>query len=120
MSRYWYAIYMFFTDIRLGTKSRPAKIRPARLSMCILFYNNRGIILEHQSQESKDQKNPDNIPFWRVVLSVLQASFGVQTSSNRERDFSKGSFWPFVVAAFIFTIVFILTIAGIVSLVLPD
>lgn len=71
--------------------------------------------------ESKNnlQKQAD-IPFWRVVLSVIQASFGVQNAANRERDFSSSSIWPYVVAAVLFTVLFVLSIAFIVKLVLPD
>ena len=29
--------------------------------------------------------------FWEVVMSVLAAALGVQTSKNRERDFTKGN-----------------------------
>jgi len=72
-------------------------------------------------EESKNNlQKQDGIPFWRVVLSVLQASFGVQNPANRERDFSSRSIWPFVVAALIFTVLFVFSIAFIVKLVLPD
>jgi hypothetical protein len=67
------------------------------------------------------QKEPSKpIPFWRVVVSVIQASFGVQSNRNRERDFTTGKFLPFVVAALLFTGLFVLTIVFVVSLVLPD
>ncbi len=71
--------------------------------------------------ESKNnlQKQADT-PFWRVVLSVIQASFGVQSPANRERDFASRSIWPYVVAALLFTVLFVLSIAFIVKLVLPD
>lgn len=71
--------------------------------------------------ESKNnpQKQAD-IPFLRVVLSVIQASFGVQNPANRERDFGSRSIWPYVAAALIFTVLFVLSIAFVVTLVLPD
>jgi hypothetical protein len=77
--------------------------------------------VEQGSDESKNspQKQAD-IPFWRVVLSVLQASFGVQNPQNRERDFNSRSIWPFVTAALIFTVLFVLGVALVVKLVLPD
>jgi hypothetical protein len=94
--------------------------------------------LEHQPGESKDadngahkdtqgrdkshdksgDKSHDNIPFWRVVLSVIQASFGVQNPANRERDFKQGSIMPFVVAAVLFTVLFVVTLLLVVNLVL--
>jgi uncharacterized membrane protein YidH (DUF202 family) len=71
--------------------------------------------VKHQISESKN----DKIPFWRVVLSVIQASFGVQSRQNRERDFKQGQWLPYVVAALLFTTVFVLVLAFIVKLVLP-
>jgi hypothetical protein len=77
--------------------------------------------VDQAPDESKNnlQKQAD-IPFWRVVLSVIQASFGVQNQANRERDFASRSIWPFVAAALIFTVLFVLSIALVVKLVLPD
>ena len=71
-------------------------------------------IVKHRIAESKK----DKIPFWRVVLSVIQASFGVQTRENRERDFKQGNWLPYVVAALLFTAVFVLVLMFIVRLVL--
>jgi hypothetical protein len=73
--------------------------------------------MNQQNPESQPSKS---IPFWKVVLSVIQASFGVQSNSNRERDFTQGKLWAFVIAALLFTVVFVLTIVFVVSLVLPD
>ncbi|MDY6982213.1 MAG: DUF2970 domain-containing protein [Pseudomonadota bacterium] len=71
--------------------------------------------MKHQITESKNEK----IPFWRVVLSVIQASFGVQSRQNRERDFKQGNWLPYVVAALLFTTLFVLVLALVVKLVLP-
>ncbi|MDC0598895.1 DUF2970 domain-containing protein [Gammaproteobacteria bacterium] len=60
------------------------------------------------------------MPFWRVVLSVIQASFGVQNKKNRERDFQQGSPLPFIIAALIFTVLFVLTLVFVVKLVLSQ
>ncbi len=74
-----------------------------------------------EENHAANQPAPDQpIPFWRVVLSVIQASFGVQNRKNRERDFASGKFLPFVVAALLFTALFVLSIALVVRLVLPD
>jgi hypothetical protein len=75
------------------------------------------------SEENHATNEPavkQTIPFWRVVLSVMQASFGVQNRTNRERDFASGKFLPFVVAALLFTALFVLSIALVVRLVLPE
>lgn len=57
---------------------------------------------------------------WQVVGSVLAASFGVQSSKNRERDFKEGSFKTFVIAGILFTAIFIATIYLVVSTVLEN
>lgn len=76
--------------------------------------------MEQAPDESKNpQQKQADIPFWRVVLSVIQASFGVQSATNRQRDFGSRSIWPFVVAALLFTVLFVLGLALIVKLVLP-
>ena len=84
------------------------------------------ILDQQQSDQQADQhrqadKSPEKsgkIPFYRVVLSVLQASFGVQSEHNRERDFTSGKFMPYVVAAVLFTILFVITLIVIVNMVL--
>lgn len=75
---------------------------------------------EESKNTDKNSEKPAKVPFLSVVLSVIQASFGVQNPGNRERDFKSSSIMPFVVAAVLFTVVFILTLVLIVSLVLPD
>ncbi|MGV3591345.1 MAG: DUF2970 domain-containing protein [Gammaproteobacteria bacterium] len=70
--------------------------------------------MKHRISESKNGK----IPFWRVVLSVIQASFGVQSRQNRERDFKQGNWLPYVVAALLFTSLFVLALMFVVRLVL--
>lgn len=67
----------------------------------------------------KDKEQPSEVPFWKTMLSVMRASFGVQSRKNKERDFTGGSVKTFVAAALIFTTVFVLTLVVIVSLVLP-
>ncbi|MES3006370.1 MAG: DUF2970 domain-containing protein [Pseudomonadota bacterium] len=74
--------------------------------------------MSEREEESQDVKQA-NIPFWRMLLSVMQASFGVQNKANKERDFASGSIKGFVVAAVIFTAIFIAVLVTIVRLVLP-
>lgn len=76
--------------------------------------------MNQASRESKklNQKQSD-IPFYRVVLSVIQASFGVQHPDNRARDFGSRSILPYVVAALLFTAFFITALVVIVKLALP-
>jgi hypothetical protein len=71
------------------------------------------------SEESSRDVGKVKIPFWRMLLSVMQASFGVQNKANKERDFASGSITGFIMAALIFTAIFIAVLVTIVRLVLP-
>ena len=71
------------------------------------------------SEQEKSPTKQESLPFWRMFLSVFQASFGVQNKKNKQRDFEKGSVKGFVAAALIFTVLFVITLVIIVSLVLP-
>jgi hypothetical protein len=53
-----------------------------------------------------------------VVKSILAAAIGVQTNKNRKQDFEEGNLLAFIIGGFIFTLVFIVTIATIVGFVL--
>ena len=56
----------------------------------------------------------------QVVGSVLSAAFGVQSSSNRERDFKHGKARVFIVTGIVFTVLFIATVFLVVKLVLTQ
>lgn len=70
---------------------------------------------ENGSSEDESGK----LPFWKMMISVMQASFGVQNRANKERDFNSGSVKGFIAAALIFTALFILTLVIVVRMVLP-
>tara|TARA_R100001143_G_C3344243_1_gene125888 strand:- start:649 stop:975 length:327 start_codon:yes stop_codon:yes gene_type:complete len=63
-------------------------------------------------------QKPEHIPFWRIMLSVIQASIGVQSEENRKRDFTQGRLLPFIIAALIFTVSFVLLVMLVVRLAL--
>lgn len=69
-------------------------------------------------QGSTQQRKAEPLSFWQTLLSVGQASFGVQNQKNKQRDFEQGSIKGFVAAALIFTVVFVLTLVVIVNVVL--
>lgn len=48
--------------------------------------------------------------FWQTVGSVLAAFFGVQSSKNRQRDFTRGNPKVFIVVGLLVTAAFILTV----------
>lgn len=60
----------------------------------------------------------DKPGFWQVVLSVLAALFGVQTETNRQRDFSAGNPLVYIVVFIILLSLFVLLVSGVVTLVL--
>jgi len=66
---------------------------------------------------SDDEKE---ISLFRVVMSVVAAMFGVQSSKNRERDFAKGRPAAYIIVGLIMTLLFILTIWTVVSLVIAN
>ncbi len=61
-----------------------------------------------------DQNKPG---FFDIVISVISAAFGVQSSKNHVRDFGGGSATPYIVGGIIFTVVFILAIVAVVKMV---
>ncbi|NKC00783.1 MAG: DUF2970 domain-containing protein [Pseudomonadales bacterium] len=61
---------------------------------------------------------PTPLTFWQVLHSTLAAAFGVQSSKNRERDFTRGKASQFILMGIGFTVVFVLVMVGIVTLIL--
>ncbi len=53
-----------------------------------------------------------------VFKSVMAGFFGVQSSKNRERDFTHGKPIHYIIVGLVFTVIFILSVWGVVSLVL--
>jgi len=53
-----------------------------------------------------------------VIWSVLAALFGVQTEANRKRDFSQKNPLPYIIVFVILLVLFVLSVAGIVKLVM--
>ena len=66
----------------------------------------------------KDEDSEKKLSLVDVAISTCAAAFGVQSSKNRKRDFSKGNPLIFVVSGAVFTIAFVLIIVGIVRLVI--
>lgn len=65
-----------------------------------------------------DPANNKPPTFWQMVQSVAAAAFGVQSGKNRARDFTHGKPSHFVMLGILFTVVFALTLFGIVQLVM--
>ncbi|MFN3236096.1 MAG: DUF2970 domain-containing protein [Pseudomonadales bacterium] len=72
-------------------------------------------------QDGQGQSDQEKQPgLFQVTLSVMAAALGVQSEANRQRDFSQRSPLPYILGGLIFTVLFVLTIVGVVMLVLPD
>jgi len=71
-------------------------------------------------QEAKSQEDAEepSLSFLQIAGSAVAAAFGVQSSRNRERDFSRGKISHFVVAGVVFTAAFVLIMILVVNLVI--
>lgn len=56
--------------------------------------------------------------FRQVLGSVLAGALGVQSSKNRERDFSQNSFLPYIIGGIVFTVLFVGGLALLVNILL--
>lgn len=56
----------------------------------------------------------------QVMASTVAAAFGVQSSRNRQRDFTHGKAWHFILAGIVFTVVFVVGMVWVVGLVLDS
>ena len=65
---------------------------------------------------SENEKPPT---FLQIAMSVIAAAFGVQSDDNHKRDFANGNPLAFIIGGLIFTVVFVLSVIGVVSFVLP-
>ena len=54
----------------------------------------------------------------QVVKSVLAAFIGVQSETNRKKDFEHGSLSTYLITGFIFTVLFVVAIIFLVSAIL--
>jgi hypothetical protein len=71
-----------------------------------------------ETQKEKPEIKPPTL--WQTVKSVNAAFFGVQSSKNRERDFTKGKASHFIVIGILMTVVFVFVILFFVKLALKN
>ncbi len=67
----------------------------------------------------ENESKPERLSFWQMLGSTLAAAFGVQSSKNRERDFTHGKASHFIFMGIAFTVIFVLAVVAVVKLVLP-
>jgi hypothetical protein len=68
-----------------------------------------------RTEKSNQEKPPSLI---RVLGSVLASMFGVQSSRKREEDFVYGKPSHYIIVGLLVTVVFILSVWGVVQLVM--
>jgi hypothetical protein len=64
------------------------------------------------------EQQQEKVGLFSVVMSVFAAMFGVQSARNREKDFQHGRPAAYIIVGIIMTVLFVLTVWGIVSLVM--
>lgn len=67
-----------------------------------------------------DEQEKRPVSFWTALGSVFRAAFGVQKRSAMERDLKKVNAPVFIVAALVFLLAFIGTVALVVKVVLSQ
>lgn len=75
------------------------------------------------SPERKPDDNPEenkSLTFGQMAMSTLAAAFGVQSSANRNRDFTKGKPLHFILFGIGFTIILVLVVVTVVRTVLAN
>jgi hypothetical protein len=73
---------------------------------------------QNDTEQAGEQVHKPNL--LQVIGSVLMAGLGVQSKKNKERDFKHGSFKAFVIVGLIVTVLFVVTVATVVSTVLDS
>ena len=63
-------------------------------------------------------RDGQKLSFLQVLGSVLASFIGVQKDATRERDFKRGRARDFILVGILLTVVFILTVWGVVQLVM--
>ena len=71
-----------------------------------------------ETEKSESHPDEEGLTLLQLISSALAAGFGVQSSKNRKRDFSKGKPGQFIAIGIIFTVLFVLIMIGVVNLVL--
>jgi len=69
-------------------------------------------------EKSPDEDKP--LTFWQMAMSTVAAAFGVQSSANRNRDFTKGKASHFILFGIGFTVIFVLAVVVVVRTVLGN
>ena len=67
---------------------------------------------------SQEVDNDQPLTLRQMFGSAISAMIGVQSKEKRERDFARGKASHFIIVGVVLTAIFVLSMAGVVSLVL--
>ena len=70
--------------------------------------------------EEQPDEPAEGLTLLQLAGSAVAAAFGVQSRRNRERDFARGKPGQFIIIGVLLTALFVLAVAGVVSLVLRN
>ena len=72
--------------------------------------------MSEKHPEQDDSQNKPNL--LQVIWSVLAALFGVQSASNRERDFNRGKPGDYIAVYVVLVVALVVAVAVVVAMVL--
>ncbi len=74
--------------------------------------------MSDQPRSKHDSGHGERRPptLWQSWMSVLAAFFGVQSSENRERDFTRGKASHFILLGVVATVLLVVLLVGLVKL----
>lgn len=75
---------------------------------------------ESLQKETANTDDDQPLSFREMLGSTLAAAAGVQSSKNRQRDFTRGKASHFIYMGIGFTALFVLVMIGIVTLILKN
>jgi hypothetical protein len=68
--------------------------------------------------DDAEKKDGTTHSIWKVLGSVMASMFGVQSSRKHEEDLTHGKASHYIIVGLGFTVLFVLTIWGVVKLVM--
>jgi len=75
-------------------------------------------ILRGGTKVSEEIRETEKLSLPQVFGSVISSFLGVQKNANRERDFKRGRARDFIIVGIVLTLLFILSVWGVVQLVM--
>jgi len=98
-----------------GSSDGPGCLLVLRLSGRSVQYRQQA---NEQIMETQNRQNRKEPSLLNVLGSVLASMFGVQSNRTREQDFTHGKPSQYIIIGLLVTVVFVLTIWGVVKLVM--